>query len=394
VDRGRIVVVSASVGAGHDGPAAELTRRLREGGWRVDRVDCLDVLPIGLGGWLRDRYLTQVRVAPRSWGWLLGSVGGTGVASRLVHRLIDLTLGRMSTALGGRADVVVSTFPLASQVLGRLRISGQLDCPVVTFLTDMSVHPLWVHPGVDHHLALHAVPAGQARRLGAGDVHISAPAVAPAFTIPPMTIAAREQHRERARQRFALPALGTVALVTAGSSGVGDVLATARDLAEIGVLPVVLCAGNTTLRRRLEHAGLGRALAWIDDVPELLGACDVVIQNAGGLASVEAMIAGRPVLSYRNLPGHGSANAAALQEAGLARWVRNRHGLAAAVEEAVNRPSDGEPAAVDVLLGQREPATVITALANPPSPVEAVRSSAHRHHGLVPVAAAADEVLR
>jgi len=49
VDHGRIVVVSASVGAGHDGPAAELTRRLREGGWRVDRVDCLDVLPIGLG---------------------------------------------------------------------------------------------------------------------------------------------------------------------------------------------------------------------------------------------------------------------------------------------------------------------------------------------------------
>ena len=38
---GRIVIISASVGAGHDGPADELGRRLLARGWWVDRPEGL-----------------------------------------------------------------------------------------------------------------------------------------------------------------------------------------------------------------------------------------------------------------------------------------------------------------------------------------------------------------
>jgi hypothetical protein len=40
-----VVVVSASIGAGHDGAAAEITRRLCMAGVPVRRVDYLDLLP-------------------------------------------------------------------------------------------------------------------------------------------------------------------------------------------------------------------------------------------------------------------------------------------------------------------------------------------------------------
>src|SRR4051794_2869798 len=47
----RIVVISASVGAGHDGAADELIRRMLDLGFRVDRHDFLDLMPRRSGQW-------------------------------------------------------------------------------------------------------------------------------------------------------------------------------------------------------------------------------------------------------------------------------------------------------------------------------------------------------
>ena len=57
---GRVVIVSARIGAGHDGAARELARRLRLGGFRVDRVDFLDLLPGRLGEALCALYRWQL----------------------------------------------------------------------------------------------------------------------------------------------------------------------------------------------------------------------------------------------------------------------------------------------------------------------------------------------
>ncbi|MGW5249354.1 hypothetical protein ACWEQN_37225 [Streptomyces sp. NPDC004129] len=61
---GRVAVVSASVGAGHDGAAAELERRLAADGFTVDRYDLMDLLPAGLGRAVRDGYHRMLVMAP------------------------------------------------------------------------------------------------------------------------------------------------------------------------------------------------------------------------------------------------------------------------------------------------------------------------------------------
>ncbi|MFD8814781.1 hypothetical protein ACFV23_25635 [Streptomyces sp. NPDC059627] len=58
-------------------------------------------------------------------------------------------------------------------------------------------------------------------------------------------------------------------------------------------------------------------------MPGLMHAADVLVQNAGGLTSLEAFAAGLPVASYRCIPGHGLTNAAALDAAGVAAWIRD-----------------------------------------------------------------------
>lgn len=340
----RIVLISASVGAGHDGAAAEIAERLgartHDGASiMVDRHDFIDLLPPPIGPSGRAVYKTLLKVAPRGWDWVLGQMGGTSRMGSTTVGLTSLADRRLMRTIGPDVAAVVSTYPLASQTLGRLRASGRLTVPAITFLTDMSVHPLWVHPGIDRHLALHDIAAGQAADLGALDVRVVAPAVRSAFT---PTIDTR--HRIELRKRFDLPAGPRLALVVAGSWGVGEIEHAVSDIAATGlVTPIVACGRNATLRDRIAKAGIGIPIGWISDMPSLIGACDIVVQNAGGLTSLEAMACGVPVLTYRCLAGHGRTNADALDRAGWAPWIRDERDLATALERALSAGPNHSP---------------------------------------------------
>ncbi|WP_436531568.1 glycosyltransferase [Actinoplanes sp. HUAS TT8] len=329
-----VVIFSASIGAGHDGAARELARRLTERGVPSVRHDFLDMLPAGLGRALRDTYARQLRSVPDSWGWLLDKMAGPRMSAGAGALSSGLAATRMLAAIGADASAVVSTYPLASQVLGRLRRSGRLTVPAAAVMTDPSVHPLCVADGIDLHLAPGRHTADQIHAMNAPVLTVS-PIVDPAFR--PVYDRAE---KAAIRRRLGLPADERLALVIAGSWGVGDVERTAADIAATGAaLPVVVCGRNETLRRRLHETGTAVALGWVDTMPDLLRAADVAVHNAGGLSSTEAMASGVPVISYRCLPGHGTANAAVLAAGRLSPWPQTRVELAAELYAAVDGPS-------------------------------------------------------
>ncbi|WP_434481832.1 glycosyltransferase [Streptomyces sp. NBC_01340] len=92
------------------------------------------------------------------------------------------------------------------------------------------------------------------------------------------------------------------------------------------------------LAERLRADGVAHVHGWVDDMPGLMHACHVLVQNAGGLTSLEALAGGLPVVSYRCIPGHGRTNAAALDEAGLAPWIREPDQLAPTLTELLHGP--------------------------------------------------------
>jgi hypothetical protein len=93
----RVVIVSARVGAGHDGAAGELDRRLQARGLAVDRVDFLDLLPGRAGRVLCGLYRRQLTRAPGSWGLMLAALdtpllagAARGFARLAVARLVEV----------------------------------------------------------------------------------------------------------------------------------------------------------------------------------------------------------------------------------------------------------------------------------------------------------------
>ncbi|WP_243753990.1 MGDG synthase family glycosyltransferase [Labedaea rhizosphaerae] len=320
----------------------------------ADHVDFVSVWPGG--SLLKRAYRRQLDVAPASWGYLLRALGRSRVLRALVVFWAAVGSSRRLRRVCAGADLVVTTYPLAAQALGRLRRRGKLDVPAVAVLTEMAVHPLWIDTGVSAYMALHEVAAEQARAHGATAVEVTGPVVRPAFH--PVRTARDQVH---ARTRFGLPPRATLALVVAGAWGVGEVVAAAADLAATGlVVPVVACGRNTRLAVELTAAGTAIAVGWTDAMAELMRACDVVVQNAGGLSSVEAIACGLPVLTYRCLPGHGAMNAAGLADSTWIPWVRDPSGLVEALTTALtaNRTKDPRQGIVGV-----DPVERLTAMA-------------------------------
>jgi hypothetical protein len=326
----RIVIVSARVGAGHDGAAKELCRRLADEDTRVDRYDFLDLLPGRLGRVLCDTYHRQLQVAPSSWDWMLAAFGSPllGAAARWFAGLAKQSL---TEVLGSDTTLAISTYPLATHALASLKRRGTLAAPLAVYLTDPSVHRLCVSSQAELTIAPNEIAARQARRMGAGQTMVASPLVAPGFRA-----VFDSAERDHLRAGFGLPAGRRLALILSGSWGVGEVEQTAADVAATGrARPVVVCGRNDGLRERLERAGIAHVFGWVQNMPELMRACDLVVQNAGGLTTSEALASGLPVLTYRCLPGHGRANAQVLDADGTVPWVRRQEDLPDALVWAI-----------------------------------------------------------
>ncbi len=321
----RILVVSARMGAGHDGAAKELSRRLEAAGCRTRLVDFLDACP-KIGRLLHFLYHLQLRAAPWSYEatyriWFLAPL-----LCRPMVAVLSMLFGRRMRRWARELDAhaVVSTYPLASVVLGHER--RRLGVPVATYLTDFAVHPLWVHPKVDLHLCVHPQSARQVGFEAATPSRAPGPLVSAKF----LTGLPR---RSTARLSLGLPDEAKVALLVAGSWGVGELEEAFDEIARSGsYLPIAVCGSNEELRRRLEERETGRILGWTDEMPELMAASDVLVQNGGGLTCMEAFAAGLPVVSFRPIPGHGRQNAIDMERAGVAAFAHDSESLEAVLD--------------------------------------------------------------
>jgi len=319
------------MGAGHDGVARELERRLTRDGFRAEVVDFLSAFPFGLGWLMRRVYQLQLRYVP--WTYELTYrmwMNAPPLVEVVTWPMSVLTRRRLLRWVRDRgAGLVVVTYPVAPLVLGRARQRGRLPVPLVTIATDFGVHELWTHPGVDLTLCVSEASARMAPR--AGRTMTLGPTVPDQFfRLPDIATA---------RAHFDLPLNEPLALVVAGAWGAGEVERAVDDLVSVGrAVPVIACGRNRALYDRLNGKPGVHVFGWTDHMATLLAACDVVVENAGGLSCMEAFAAARPVVTYRPIPGHGRHNATAMLESGVIQLAQTRAELDTALARALGEP--------------------------------------------------------
>ncbi|MFD3453223.1 galactosyldiacylglycerol synthase [Streptomyces sp. NPDC058691] len=342
--RPRVLVISASMGAGHDAVAGELGARLTERGAHAARTDVLDLLPARAGAALRSFYRTSILHLPLLYAGIYSAFLGSG-AGRLPGPggLAALAEGRLAEVVEReRPDLVVPVFHLAAQLTGAMRAKGVLRVPSAVVVTDFDVHRQWLHPGNDLYCCLTEDAARRAREATGRPAAATGPLVASRFLAP-------APGAEHWRRSFASRAPGRpVVLLSAGAWGAGTGLAgTARLLAGAGYLPVTMCGGNAPLRARLARIADTVALGWEDDVPGLMAAADALVDNAAGQTALEALAMGLPVIGHRPIPGHGKAGVRRMAALGLTRYAPDPWSLVDALDRVTDpdRPRGRGPEA-------------------------------------------------
>jgi processive 1,2-diacylglycerol beta-glucosyltransferase len=352
----RVLIFSASIGAGHDQPARVLAEALRERDATVDVVDGLELAgPVAraiIGG------ASKVDSTAGNLAFNAGYFLGTRVSPfrRAGSSALDkLARGGFAAFLRQHpADVIVSTYPLWSELLGRMREEGTLATPVVSAITDLAALDLWAHPGIDLHLVTHPESTAEVRDIAGPGARIEAVhgLTDLGFTSPP--------ERSAARAELELPTRGSLVVVSGGGWGVGDLPAATDTALHYGADTVVVLVGhNERARERMDtaYAQDGRVQVWgfTDRMVTLLSAADVLIHSTAGLTVLEALMCDCRVISYGWERGHIRINNRAYEQLGMVSVARNRPQLAHALIHALAAPPVGSqvpelPAAADLVL--------------------------------------------
>jgi processive 1,2-diacylglycerol beta-glucosyltransferase len=359
----RALIFTAPSGGGHDVPANVLAEALRERGATADVVDGRE-----LAGPVAGRIIAAAASLDSAAGRLAVDAGyllGTRVrpirhaASAAIERLART---RVEDHLREHpADVLVSTYALWTELLGRLRRSGALATPVVSAITDLAALRYRAHPGVDLHLLTHPESAAEVREIAGADTRIEAVhgLTDPRFCRPP--------ERTVARTELGLPTRGSLVVVSGGRRGVGDLPAATDTALHYGANTVVVLVGHNErakARMQARYAEDGRVQIWgfTDQMVTLLAAADVLIHATAGLTVLEALMCDCRVISYGWVHGHIRINNRAYDELGIASVATTRPQLAHALIHALAAPPLGPqvpdlPAAADLVLGLTERAT-------------------------------------
>ena len=360
----RALIFTASTPAGHDSAAEVLAAGLRERGATAAIVDGVEA-----GGSAARAILRGTAALERAAGGRVFDAGyrlatGVGPVRRAGSRVLDQVLGERVQAYlrAHEADVAVSTHPLTTELLGRLRASGRLATPVVSAIADLAALHFKAHPGVDLHLVAHPESEAEVRSIAGPSTRIEA---ADGLTDPRLR---DPPERNAARAELELPTRGSLVVVSGGARGAGD-LATAIETAihysadTIVVLTGANAAARDRLRARFGEHERVRVQGFPDDMVALLAAADVLIHSTAGPVVLDARMCDCRVISYGWPYGPVRVSERAYERLDFVSVARSRTELAHALVAALSAPPAHVaipelPAAADLVLElcSREPA--------------------------------------
>ncbi|HUZ85367.1 MAG TPA: glycosyltransferase [Candidatus Baltobacterales bacterium] len=220
-------------------------------------------------------------------------------------------------------DVVLSVHPMLNHVSHQaIRKSGRPRA-LMTVITDLvDFHRGWTFSQADLVIAptelarkvalRRRVPSDRIKLLGLPvDLRFRPPAPG---------------EKRALRRRFGLDEKRFTVLVMGGGAGVGNLERQVRALAwePYQWQVVVVCGRNEKLRRRLLEVRFSTptlVLGFVDYMPDLMRACDIVVTKAGPGAIAEALATSLPLIVTGFLPGQESPNVDFVVESGIGAFA-------------------------------------------------------------------------
>lgn len=214
----------------------------------------------------------------------------------------------MDTILDECPDGIISTFPIFSTTVRQILNLLHLHIPFYSVVTDLdNVHRFWFHRGPDKYFIASEQLRYQAIRNGVNQKKVIISGI-------PVDTRIVEETRERSviRQHIGWdPDLPT--LIAIGSKRVQNLLDKMTSIEECD-LPLQLCivaGGDEALYQAIttkEWKIPVHCYNYVENIPEMLHAADVLITKAGGLITSEGLACGLPMIIIDSISGQETGN--------------------------------------------------------------------------------------
>ncbi|AFQ46400.1 UDP-N-acetylglucosamine--LPS N-acetylglucosamine transferase [Desulfosporosinus meridiei] len=330
----KVLVFSASFGNGHLRAAEAVIEgiRIQEPSATIAHLDFGDFLSKPINSMIKSVYGEIINHIPKLWGRFYYKT--SMVQPRSISQQFLNKLGRndfLKYIKTFKPDFIVCTYPTVSSVLAQLRSEKILQIPVVTIITDYTVHSHWVHPGVDRYIVAcgEVKNSLQAWGIKAECIHVTGIPVSPKFE--------ETVNRELILSKLGLKSGIPTFLVMGGSYGI---LKSANRICQklvdskVPVQAIIVCGKNEKLYESLKELSAQGCnplvrLKYVHNVEELMAVSDLIITKAGGLTVSEALTKRLPLLIFKPIPGQEEENAHFVQKIGA--------GIVAQTEEEVSQ---------------------------------------------------------
>jgi processive 1,2-diacylglycerol beta-glucosyltransferase len=343
---GRVLVLSASAGAGHlrAAEAIEKAIHLRDVATDVQHVDVLKYTNKVFRHLYSKAYIDLVNRAPEVLGWLYDHLDNPAKNDPIRLAFDRLNANPFIKFLERyRPDVAICTHFLPSGIISSLKAENKVKVLNAVVITDFDVHAMWLSSHVEQYFVALEETKVHLRALGVPEslVTISGIPIDPVFAEPKDKRAMRRKHGLEL-DRFTI-------LVSAGGFGVGPVGHLLQALARLShpARIVMVCGRNEALRADLAEAITKLAghsvvsftlLGFTSEMDELMAAADLYVGKPGGLTTSEALSKALPMVVINPIPGQEERNSDHLLEQGAAIRCNNLPALAYKIGTLIDTP--------------------------------------------------------
>ncbi len=236
-----------------------------------------------------------------------------------------------------RPDIIVSTHVWATIVLNRIAKRHKIGAPIISIVTDYTVHPFWEQAKSDYYIIPSELLSYQAvKKLG------NDKAILP-LGIPISPKFSQKRDKSIMCATLDIDQKYTV-LVMMGSMGYGK--AAVDIIKQLDKLPddfqiVAVCGNNKRLKSSVSKLKLHRKLityGFVTNVDELMDCADCIITKPGGLTTSEALAKNLPLILTNPIPGQEDRNMEFMTNHGLALSVSDSFPVDEAVYLLMNYP--------------------------------------------------------
>jgi processive 1,2-diacylglycerol beta-glucosyltransferase len=343
---GRVLVLSASAGAGHLRAAEAIEKAIRIRGLASD-VQHLDVLKFTnkvFRHLYSKAYIDLVNNAPEVLGWLYDYLDDPAKNDPIRLAFDRLNANPFIRYLKRyQPDIAICTHFLPSGIISSLKGEEKVKVLNTVVVTDFDVHAMWLCRHVEQYFVAMEETKVHLKALGVPEslVTISGIPIDPVFAEPRDKKAMRRKHGLEP-DRFTI-------LVSAGGFGVGPVGYLMQALAQLKhpARVVAVCGRNEALKVELAetigHLKKNSAVSYTlvgftTEMDELMTTADLFVGKPGGLTTSEALAKGLPMVVINPIPGQEERNSDHLLEQGAAIRCNNLPALAYKIDSIIDTP--------------------------------------------------------